>query len=100
MCTSSAVRVGGCVCSSRYRTIDIFEVIDFALMGQSLVMLKVMYKIDFPRRFAPAHKLPSLRNLRGGPASTSRHIALNGSTIFPCPRRLMLRLNVRFHPMC
>ena len=104
-CVRVRVRVlaSGCWCVHlrfRYRVIDIFKGIDCALMEKSLVMLKVTYKIDFPRRFAPAHKLPALRNLRGGPASTSRHIALNGSTIFPCLRRLMLRLNVRFHPMC
>ena len=84
-----AVRVGVCVCVSRYRTIGIVEGIDFVLMEKSLVTFKVMYKTDLLRRRAPAHNMPPFRNIRGGPASTSHHAALNSSTIFPCPRRLM-----------
>ena len=74
----------------RHRVIDIVEGIDFALMEKSLVMFKVMYKIDLlPCRCAPAHNMPPFRNIRGGPASTSHHAALNGCTIFRCPRSLM-----------
>ena len=89
VCACLLVRVGVCVCVSRYRTIDIFQGIDFVLMEKSLVSFKVMYTIDLPLRCAPAHDTPPFRNKRGGPASTSHHAALNGSTIFPCPRGLM-----------
>ena len=89
VCACLPMRVGACACVSRYRAIDIFEGIDFVLMEKSLVSFKVMYKIDLPLRCAPAHDTPPFRNKRGGPASTSHHAALNGSTIFPCPRGLM-----------
>jgi hypothetical protein len=90
-CVRVRVRVlaSGCWCVHRYRVIDIFKGIDCALMEKSLVMLKVMYKTDLPRRCAPAHNMPPFRNIYGGPASTSHHVALNGCTIFRCPRSLM-----------
>ena len=88
VCASLPVRVGGCVCVSRYRTIDNLEGIDFALLEKSLVMFKVMGKIDLPCRCVRTI-CPRCANMRGGPASTSHHAELNGSTIFPCPRGLM-----------
>ncbi len=90
VCACLPMRVGACVCVSRYMAIDIFEGLDFALMEKSLLMFKVMYKIDLlPCLCAPAHNMPPFRNIRGGPASTSHHGALNGCTIFQCPRSLM-----------
>ena len=88
VCASLLVRVGARVRISRYRTIDISDGIDFARMVKSSVMLKVMYKIDLPRRCVRTI-CPRCANIRGGPASTSHHAELNGSTIFPCPRGLM-----------
>ena len=88
LCASLPVRVEVCVWVSRYRTIDNLEGIDFALMEKSLVMFKVMGKIDLPRRCVRTI-CPRCANIRGGPASTSHHAELNGSTIFPCPRGLM-----------
>ena len=90
VCACLPMRVGACACVSRYRAIDIFEGIVFARMEKSLVTFKVMYKIDLlPCRCAPAHNMPPVRNIRGGTASTFHHAALDGCTIFRCPRSLM-----------
>ncbi len=94
---SLLVRVGARVRISRYRTIDISDGIDFASMVKSSVMLKVMYKIDLPRKYAPAHNRPLLRKIRGGPARLS---ALHGSTIFPCPREPLDAPHARMQPVC
>ena len=91
VCACLPTRVGACVCVSRYRAIDILEGIDFAArMEKGLVTFKVMYRIDLlPCRCAPAHNMPPVRNIRGGTASTFHHAALDGCTIFRCPRSLM-----------
>ncbi len=87
VCACLPTRVGACVCVSRYRAIDILEGIDFAArMEKGLVTFKVMYRIDsLPCRCTCAQYAPGPQ----GTAPTFHHAALDGCTIFRCPRSLM-----------